>query len=116
MPPQALPVIVGDELRAERFRHGAFGLAVIAQQFFQAILRLRVAGSESRARRGSGIDVRHAKLVAQNLDLLRRAESERHQSKTADFMEAQYNSGIRGCGRRFRLPNFTSSVPDRSGS
>ena len=77
--PQPLPVIVGEELRAERFRHRAFGLAVIAQQFFQAILRLRVSGSESRARGGSGIDVGNTELVAQNLDLLRRAESERYQ-------------------------------------
>ena len=79
--PQALPVIVGEELRAERFRHGAFGLAVIAQQFFQAIFRLRVSGRESRARRSSGIDVGNPELVAQNLDLLRRAESEGYQQQ-----------------------------------
>ena len=68
--PQPLPVIVCEELRAECFRHRAFGLAVIAQQFFQAIFRLRVSGSESRARRSSGIDVGNTELVAQNLDLL----------------------------------------------
>jgi hypothetical protein len=70
---------VGEEIRAERFRHRAFRLAVIAQQFFQAILRLRVPGCESRARRSSGIDVGNTELVAQNLDLLRRAESEGYQ-------------------------------------
>ena len=85
MPPQALPVIVGDELGAERFRHGAFGLAVIAQQFFQAIFGLRVAGAERRARGRGGINVRHAELIAQNLDLLRRAESERYQQQHERF-------------------------------
>ena len=49
MTPQPLAVIVCEELRAERFRHGAFGLAVIAQQFFQAVFGLRIAGGESRA-------------------------------------------------------------------
>ena len=85
MPPQALPVIVVDEFGAERFRHGAFGLAVVAQQFFEAVFGLRVAGAERRPRGRGGINVRHAELVAQNLDLLRRAQSERHQQQHEGF-------------------------------
>ncbi len=85
MTPQALAVIVVDEFGAERFRHGAFGFAVIAQQFFEAVFSLHVAGGERSPRGGGGVDVRHAELVAQNLDLLRRAQSERYQQQHKGF-------------------------------
>ena len=68
-----------DEFRAERLRHGAFGLAVVAQQLFQPVLRLRVPGAEGRAGGGGGEDMRHAEFVAQDLDFLRRAQSEGYQ-------------------------------------
>src|ERR1019366_5458998 len=55
--PQALAVIVGDELGAESFRHGAFGFAVIAQQFFEAVFGLGVARGESGAGGGGRVDV-----------------------------------------------------------
>ena len=70
MAPHALAVVVEDELRAESLGHGAFGLAVVAQHFLQAVLGLGVAGPESRSGGGGGEDVRHAVFVAQDLDLL----------------------------------------------
>ncbi len=85
MPPEPLAIIVADELGAERFRHRAFGLAVIAQQFFEAVFGLRVAGAERCPRGRGGINVRHAKLIAQNLHLLRRAQTKRHQQQHEGF-------------------------------
>ena len=67
--PDALPPIVAEELRAKRFRHGAFGAAVVFQQFFQAVLGLRVARSEGRAGGVRGEDVRHAVFIAQDGDV-----------------------------------------------
>ena len=76
MPPHALAVIVEYELRPECFGHGALGLAVIAQHFLQAVFGLRVAGAERGARGGGGENVRHAVFVAQDLHLLRGAQTE----------------------------------------
>ena len=69
VPPHALAPIVAEELRAERFRHGAFRAAIVLQHLFQAVLGLRVAGAEGRTRGIGGEDVRHAVFVAQDGDL-----------------------------------------------
>ena len=68
VPPDALAPIVAEELRAERFRHGAFRAAVVLQHLFQAVLGLRVARAEGRACGVGGEDVRHAIFIPQDGD------------------------------------------------
>ena len=108
--PEALAVVVRTH-SAERLGHGAFGLAVVAQHLFQAVFGLRVAGAERRAGGGGGEDVRHAVLVAQDLDLLRTEEQAGGEHEKKSSFHNSHGSANR-CGSRDKIGPWTASRSD----